>query len=56
MGRKRKKMNFRSYEAYLRWLRYGHATGIFEKTPGHVEVYIRGKKHKVKHVRRKRKR
>jgi len=49
MGKKRKKMNFRNKEAYLRWLRYGHATKIFEKTPGHVEVYIRGKKRKVKH-------
>ncbi len=51
MGRKRKKMNFRSKAAYLRWLRYGHATGVFERTPGHVDVYIRGKKHRVKHSR-----
>jgi len=51
MGLKRKKMNFRSKAAYLRWLRYGHATGVFRKTPGHVKVYIRGQPHKVKHVR-----
>ena len=44
-------MNFRSKEAYLRWLRYGHATGVFKKTPGHVRVKIRGKPHKVKHSR-----
>ncbi len=54
MGRKIKKMNFRSKEAYLKWLRYGHATGVFEKTPGHVKVYIRGRLHKVKHVEKKR--
>ncbi|RLI81231.1 MAG: hypothetical protein DRP01_11125 [Archaeoglobales archaeon] len=56
MGRKRKVMRFKSKEAYLRWLRYGHATKVFEKTPGHVTVYIRGKRHRVKHVRPKRKR
>ena len=57
MGKKIKEMNFRSKEAYLRWLRYGHATGVFERTPGHVKVKIRGKPHKVKHTRpRKRKR
>ena len=50
MGLKRKKMNFRSKAAYRRWLAYGHATGVFAKTPGHVKVYIRGKPHKVKHV------
>ena len=55
MGRKRKVMRFKSKEAYLRWLRYGHATKVFEKTPGHVRVYIKGKPHKVKHVRSKRK-
>ena len=55
MGRKIKKMNFKSREAYLRWLRYGHATGVFERTPGHVKVYIRGRPHKVKHERPKRK-
>jgi len=53
MGKKRKKMNFRSKRAYLKWLRYGHATGVFKKTPGHVEVYIRGKKHKVQHAKKK---
>jgi len=56
MGPKIKKMNFRSKEAYLRWLRYGHATGVFARTPGHVKVYIRGRPHRVKHARPKRRR
>ena len=51
MGKKIKKMNFKSKKAYLRWLAYGHGTGVFEKTPGHVDVYIRGKKHRVKHTK-----
>jgi len=54
MGRKIKKMNFSSEKAYKKWLAYGHMHGIFERTPGHVKVYIRGKPHKVKHVRAKR--
>ena len=56
MGPKIKKMNFRSKEAYLRWLRYGHATGVFARTPGHVRVYIRGKPHKVRHHTHKKRR
>ena len=55
MGLKRKKMNFRSKEAYRKWLAYGHIHGVFAKTPGHVKVYIRGRPHKVKHVRSSRK-
>ena len=51
MGLKRKRMNFRSKEAYRKWLAYGHIHGIFAKTPGHVKVFIRGRPHKVKHVR-----
>ena len=49
MGLKRKRMNFRSKEAYRKWLAYGHIHGIFAKTPGHVKVFIRGRPHKVKH-------
>ena len=56
MGKKIKAMHFKSKEAYLRWLRYGHATGVFEKTPGHVKVYIRGRLHKVNHSRKKKRR
>ncbi|RLI40009.1 hypothetical protein DRO64_09690 [Candidatus Bathyarchaeota archaeon] len=51
MGLKRKRMNFRSKEAYRKWLAYGHIHGVFAKTPGHVKVYIRGRPHKVKHVK-----
>ena len=51
MGLKRKKMNFRSKEAYRKWLAYGHIHGHFKRTPGHVKVFIRGRPHKVKHVR-----
>jgi len=55
MGKKRKVMHFKSKESYRKWCAYGHATGVFEKTPGHVKVYIRGKPHKVKHSKPKRK-
>jgi len=50
-SRKRRKrtLNFKSKEAYIRWLRYGHATKVFERTPGHQRIKIRGKPHKVKH-------
>ena len=51
MGLKRRRMNFRSKEAYRKWLAYGHIHGLFRKAPGHVKVYIRGRPHKVKHVR-----
>ena len=51
MGRKIKRMNFKSKRAYLAWLRYGHATGVFKRTPGHVKVFIRGRRHKVRHAR-----
>jgi len=54
MGSKRKSMNFRSKEAYRKWLAYGHIHGIFRRTPGHVRVYIRGKPHRVKHVKHSR--
>lgn len=45
--------NFRSKASYRRWLGYGHATGVFTATPGHQRVKIRGKPHRVSHVRRK---
>ncbi len=53
MGRKIKKMNFRNKKAYRRWLAYGHSTGVFERTPGHVKVYIKGKPHRVKHSQKR---
>ena len=41
--------NFKSKESYQKWLAFGHLSGVFEETPGHQKVLIRGKKHKVKH-------
>ena len=50
--RKRKKvLHFKSMAGYKKWLAYGHLRGKF-KVPGHQEIYIRGKKRKVKHKRR----
>ena len=49
MGKKRRKMNFSSREAYRKWLAWGHIHHVFENTPGHIDVFIRGKKHRVKH-------
>lgn len=43
-------IHFNSKEAYKKWLGYGHATGIFERTPGNQKVSIEGKNHKVKHA------
>jgi len=55
MGKKRRirKMNFRSKAAYRRWLAYGHIHGLFGKRRGYIKVYIRGKPHKVKHIKRR---
>ncbi len=53
MGRKIKKMNFRSKKAYRKWLAYGHIHGVFERTSGHVKVSIRGRLHRVKHSKRR---
>jgi hypothetical protein len=51
----RKVMNFKSKEAYRKWLAYGHIHGLF-KSKGNVSVKIRGKSHRVKHARKKKKR
>ena len=43
-----KTMNFKSKEAYRKWLSFGHIhIKGFGKTP--VNVKIKGKTHKVKH-------
>jgi len=42
-------MNFKSNAAYKAWLGYGHATGVFERTPGNQSVSIKGKSKDVKH-------
>jgi len=58
-----KTLNFKSKEAYRKWLAYGHQrtkTGLnirektgrkslFTSTPGNMGIKIRGKIHKVKH-------
>jgi hypothetical protein len=36
-------MNFSSNANYKKWLAYGHATGVFERTPGNTPVSINGK-------------
>jgi hypothetical protein len=46
--------NFSSLGAYKRWLAYGHIHKVFEKASGVQKVKIRGRKHKVKHSRKKR--
>jgi len=53
MGRKRRyvrKINFKSKKNYQKWLAYNwlHNKAKMGKKP-HKTVYIRGKKHKVKH-------
>ena len=68
-GRKNfKALHFKSKEAYMKWLAYGHMhskSGKLLKYPEtktksmmavsktDPDVYIRGKKHKVKHDRKK---
>jgi hypothetical protein len=47
-------MRFKDWESYRKWLAYGHIHGVFEKAPGHVEVFVGGKKHSPKHTRKKR--
>lgn len=42
-------MNFRSKEAYRKWLAYGHMHGAFRKAPGNQRVTIIGIKRKVVH-------
>lgn len=44
------RINFKNKKAYRDWLAYGHASGEFERTPGHQKVSIAGKPHKVKHA------
>lgn len=42
-------LNFKSSDAYKKWLAYGHASGEFAKTSGHQKVSIAGKPKKVEH-------
>lgn len=50
MGRK-KTLHFKNQEAYNKWLAFGHIHGQFKQTPGHQNIVISGKPHKVKHKR-----
>lgn len=43
--------NFASTAAYKKWLAYGHATGVFKRSPGNTPVRIKGKPKKVKHAK-----
>lgn len=45
----KKPINFKSTGAYWKWLAYGHKHKLFEKTPGHQRIKIKGKEHKVSH-------
>lgn len=42
-------LNFKSSDAYKKWLAFGHASGEFAKTPGHQKVSIGGEPKKVEH-------
>lgn len=48
----KKARNFKSKKAYKKYLAYGH---MHKKFHGRTPIKIRGKPHKVKHVKRKRK-
>lgn len=49
MTKKGKTLHFKNKRNYIKWVRYGHATGVFKKTPGNQEIVIVGRKHKPKH-------
>lgn len=42
-------LNFKSKEAYQKWLAHGHISKVFEKTPGNQRIKIHGRVHRVKH-------
>lgn len=46
-------MNFKSKTAMKKWMAYGNMHGDFAKSPGNTPVKIKGKTHKVKHVKGK---
>lgn len=49
----KKPLKFKSKATYKKWLAYGHIHKDFIKVPGHQAITIAGKKHKVKHKRKK---
>ena len=68
MAKRKRVLHFKSREAYRKWIAYGHirtksgararriGEAVFATTPGYTPVYIRGKKHRVVHGRRKKRR
>lgn len=48
----KKPINFKSEANYKKWLGYGHATGVFDKTPGNTPVKVAGKAKKVEHKKK----
>lgn len=70
MVRKRRRRSgvrrFKTKAGYRRWLAYGHMRtrrgtraksrkrSVFATTRGHQRIYIRGKRHHVKHRRKRR--
>ena len=42
----KKPLKFKSKASYLKWVKYGQATGVFKKTPGVQKILIKGKKYK----------
>jgi len=45
----KKAINFKSKQSLRNWEKYGHATGVFESTPGNTPVKVKGKSVKVNH-------
>ena len=45
--------NFKSRKAFLNYLGFGHATGIFKKGSKKQSITIRGKPKKVKHKKKR---
>lgn len=48
----KKAKNFSSKENYNKWVAYGNASGVFQKTPGNTPVEIKGKTKKVVHTKK----
>ena len=52
--RRSRRLNFKSMSDYRRWLAYNYIHNREQMLkPPHCEIYIRGKKHRVRHKRRR---
>lgn len=50
MSRKRRSLHFKSKNAYRKWLAYNYIHHRRQmRRPPHKIIYIRGKRHRVKH-------